>query len=309
MTKNKSFPGLIFHRPCAYALFMGIVGLMPVVNGCGGAGSGHKPMAKLESVAFNEKGADAFRKGDMEKALHFHKEALRYNLSMDNVKGAAIELLNISIVLKQMKRHNQAEKRLNEVFTLVEAEEKMGTARHSTREINKILAKAAMVMSLIQIQKEKLDMAGKWSRRALELCRIGGCLFEGRIRNVLGRVAYRQGDITTAQSEANAALGLNTKHNDQVEIANSLRTLGNTASDPDSAMRFFIKALAIDRNYGDGKKISDDLVSIGKIFADKGDAEQAELFYQRGLMVSKAVGDHETAKSIEAAIDGLGSNK
>ncbi len=307
MAKNKFFPGVVSSISRVCAAFIGIVAVISVVSGCGGAGGGPKPRAKLESVAFNEKGSDAFRKGDMKKALHFHKEALRYNLSMDNVRGAAIELLNISIVLKRMKRYEQAAKRLNEAFALAEAEEKMGVSRYPNKDMNKILAKAAMVMSLIHIRKERLAMAEKWSQRAQDLCRAGGCQFEGRIRNVLGRVAYKQGNIVTARKEANTALELNTKRQDQVEIANSLRMLGDTASDLDTAMRFYIKALAIDRDYGDGMKISTDLVSIGRIFADKGDMEQASLFYQRGLMVSKAAGDLEAAKRIETTLDALGA--
>lgn len=271
---------------------------------CGGILPPPLPPDAVAVNDMNKKGSAAYQKGDFEKAVRFHEEALRHCMAMDDVACAARELLNMAIIHRKKGDTEAAIRTVTGAFTLAGSELAIGAPREPGNEmLYEPLAGAALLMGLVALDKDDTAGAQRWTYKSLGLCKAAKCRFTGRIHNVMARVHANKGDRAAAMDVSRRALAASKREGDRAETANAYRLLGELADDADRALTLLGQALIIDRSLGLGEKISMDLAAMGAAHGRKGDEKQAALFFRRALAVSRAAGDETGIKRAAALLE------
>ncbi len=140
--------------------------------------------------------------------------------------------------------------------------------------------------------------AQSWVNKALEYCH--GCGAEGRLYNLMARISLA-GQPQDAMNYARRALALNRNAGDKNEEANSLRLIADTAfqsGDFKTAQQSYDDALRLDKDTGAAAKIALDLMGLGRSLARQGRRVEAIEYFQRAYSVSEGADD---AKAMEDA--------
>ncbi|MDH5637443.1 MAG: tetratricopeptide repeat protein, partial [Nitrospinota bacterium] len=165
-----------------------------------------------------------------------------------------------------------------------------------------------VLKAIILLSNGGQEDAGEWAERAMEHCQKAGCVDKGRILNVQGRVALAAGAHDTAETMANKAMAENRKNKNQVETANSIRLLAETAEargKTEVAIEQYQRALAIDREEKLGNKIAMDLLGLARGYSVKKNIELATLFAKRALIVSNAADCQSGARAASELLEKL----
>lgn len=258
-----------------------------------------------KSLVFNRQGVAAFEKGKYEKARKFHSEALRLSLSIDDVKTALAEYINVAVIDRRLSRSEDALAGLLQAYKLSEDDKMMAlpTEKKEGLEIEVVNISILMATTLLSISDT--NSARIWSERALTHCHKIKCAFTGTILNVLGRLEIAENNLFAARETINKALLLNRKDGDRKEEATSLRLLAKTAQTPEEALDNYQRALSIDRALGLPSKIGADLIGTGDSYSRLGKIEKAKLYYQRAHTVATANRDVKMAEKAASLLKNI----
>jgi tetratricopeptide (TPR) repeat protein len=143
--------------------------------------------------------------------------------------------------------------------------------------------------------------ARSWLNKALEYCH--GCGAEGRLYNLMARMVLAS-QPQEAMNYARRALALNRSAGDKNEEANSLRLIADASfklEDFKTAQQSYDEALRLDKDTGAATKIALDLMGLGRSIARQGRRTEAVEYFQRAYSVSEGVGD--TKAMDDAAVE------
>jgi len=255
------------------------------------AGCGSNPPALTEqqetAIQFNQRGENAFRRGDYAQALQEYQGALSIHRSVENMAGVATELLNLTVVYRRLGDKAGAQAALDQILT------ERSPAFSADQK-----AEAAYRKAGYYLDDGNEAEARSWLNKALEYCH--GCGAEGRLYNLMARMALA-GQPQDAMNHARRALALNRNAGDKNEEANSHRLIADALFNSDdfkTAEQSYDDALRLDKESGAAAKIALDLMGLGRSVARQGRRTEAVEYFQRAYSVSEGAGD---AKAMDAA--------
>jgi len=262
-----------------------------------------KPMPAREAAAIdaNRRGEALFRRGDVEGALRYYREALRISQSIEYLDGIAANAINLSIAYQRLGRLAEAR-----------ASAALLTDPGPLAFPPPVLAQASLRQALLDYDERNLDGAAEWAERAAEYCRRQGCPLAGAIDNVKGQLALDSGRIAAAADSAKSALDSSRAAGDRAEVANALRLLGSIAlrnGEGTSAQARFGEALEIDRPLAVPRKIYLDLIGLGRAGEMQGERALARSYYERAAAVAAAERDNAALAETRALLDRLDRNR
>ncbi|HET9735012.1 MAG TPA: hypothetical protein VFP62_07045 [Burkholderiales bacterium] len=256
--------------------------------------------AKVPSSAAmeaNRRAEVALRRGDLEVAALHYREALRRSLALEDADGIAANAINLSIVLQRQGKLEEARASLAPLLeraTLSYAAERR--------------AQAALRRAVLDLDERRTAGAAEWAERAAAWCGQP-CALAAAIQNVRGQLALEAGRHGEAAEAAKGALAAARAVSDDAEAANALRLAGMAAiaaGDGAGALAPLTEALAIDRNLGVPRKLTLDLIGLGRASALQGERDAARAYYERALAVSEADRDAAGVAEARALASALG---
>ncbi len=252
-----------------------------------------QPTAAMEA---NRRGEASLRRGDLDSAALYYREALRLSLAVEDANGIAANAVNLSIVYQRQGRYEEARGSLAPLL-------ERATLAHAPQH----RAQAALRRALLDLEEGRVAGAAEWVGRAAAWCGEP-CPLAAAIRNVQGQLALEAGRIDEAGAAAKSALAASRAAGESAEIANAQRLLGMAAlaaGDGAAARDALGEALAIDRELGIARRIALDLIGLGRASVLRGEREAARAYYERALAVSSADRDAAGASAARSLIDTL----
>jgi tetratricopeptide (TPR) repeat protein len=246
----------------------------------------------------NRRGEASLRRGELDGAALHYREALRLSLAVEDANGIAANAVNLSIVYQRQGKYEEARASL---VPLLEG----ATLSHAPER----RAQAALRRAVLDLDERRHAGASEWAERAAAWCGEP-CALVAAIQNVKGQLALEAGRFDEAAAAARSALAASRAAGEAAEIANAQRLLGMTAlaaGNGAAALDALREALAIDRELGIPRRISLDLIGLGRGSALRGEREAARGYYARARVVSEADRDAAGAAEARALIDALGS--
>lgn len=264
--------------------------LLAMLTGCASA---PKPLSpgQEQALVLNRQGMESFAAGDVLRAQRAFEAALVLERSVENEDGIALNLLNLAQCHQRLGLPELAARRLDQLLgdaTLTFAPQRR--------------AEAALQHALLALQRHDVAAAERWQRQGVADCGAT-CALAGKLHNLGARLALERGEASAALTAATAALGKS--EGDAVERANALRlqgaaqlALGQRAL----AEAALVQAMALDKDGGQGDKVYQDLLLLGRSSAD---SQLQRRYWQRALAVAQALGKAAAVKEIEALLAAL----
>lgn len=258
------------------------LGLLLLLAGCGAPGP-QPPAAQARLEDASLRGASQARAGDHAGAARRYEEALRIARSLDDADAVAVNSINLSIVYQRMGRDADARAAL----TLV-----LNDERRAFSETRRLQAELRMAIMALAVR----DTAGatSWAGRARERCQPLNCAQTPSILNVQAQAALESGQPAKAFTVANAAADRARSQDDPSEYANALRIVGRAQramGDAPAAVQALEKALEIDRELADARKIMADLLELAHASLAAGNKQAARNYQERATTISRALKD------------------
>jgi tetratricopeptide (TPR) repeat protein len=251
------------------------------VAGCGSAPS-RPSESQAAALAWNQRGQQAYARGDYPRALEYYRQALDLNRATEDVDGVARELVNLATVHRRLGERDKTRAALDEVLT-------PGGIPFSAVQ----RAEASHRLALFAAEDGDVAAARGFSERASVLC--GACAIEGAILNFQAGMRLTAGDAAAARALAARALAANRRHADaEEEEANSLRLAADAAlalKDYAAAVAGYQAALTLDKRAGRPHKIAADLLGLGDAARAQGRGNEAADYFRRARSVAEAGGD------------------
>ena len=245
-----------------------------------------QPTAAMEA---NRRGEASLRRGELDGAALYYREALRLSLAVEDANGIAANAVNLSIVYQRQGKYEEARASLAPLL-------ERATVAHAPER----RAQAALRRAVLDVEQRRSASAAEWAERAAAWCGEP-CPLTAAIRNVQGQLALEAGRLDEAAAAARSALAASRTASEPAEIANAQRLLGMAAlaaGDGAAARDALGEALAIDRELGISRRIALDLIGLGRASVLRGEREAARAYYERALAVSEA--DRDAAGAAEA---------
>lgn len=273
----------IFGRSC-YLLIL-------LLAACGSPPARISPLLE-NAVNYNLKANQSFQDRDYKNALISYSKALQVDKSIENSDGVALNLLNIALTQFALNQLDAAHASLDEVLDnaagLFQADQ---------------LAQAAMQKSIIYNAQAEAAAAASWINKADGYCKED-CAQQGLILNIRARLALDEHLPDAAIDLASKALSVHKKKMLPLEMANSLRLMGEALLEKqlcDKAIPALQEALQLDKNLGLPAKISTDLLLLGLAHT----ADRQGIFFRRAIAVSRAANDTAGERRALRALDSL----
>lgn len=260
------------------------LGLLLLLAGCGAPGP-QPPAAQARLEDARLRGASQARAGDHAGAARRYEEALKIARSLDDADAVAVNSINLSVVYQRMRRDADAIGVLGPILN----DER--NAFSATRRMQ-----AELRMAIMALATRDTAGAASWAKRAQERCQALNCAQTPAILNVQAQAALESGQAAEASTLANAAAGRARQRDDAAETANALRLVGRAQralGDAPAAVQALEKALEIDRELADPRKIMADLLELAHASLAAGNKQAARNYQERALAVSRALGDEK----------------
>ncbi|RZB32737.1 MAG: hypothetical protein AEth_00415 [Candidatus Argoarchaeum ethanivorans] len=222
-------------------------------------------------------------KGDLDKALKYHRDALKIHREIGYKQGEASDLGNIGLIYSNKDDLDNALKYLRDALKI-------------HREIGYKQGEASALgnIGLIYSDKGDLDKALKYHRDALKIHReIGYKQGEASDLGNIGLIYSYKGDLDKALKYHRDALKIHREIGYKQGEANQLGNIGLIYSDKgdlDKALKYHRDALKIDKEIGYKRGEASDLGNIGLIYSDKGDLDKALKYLRDALKIDKEIG-------------------
>jgi len=142
-----------------------------------------------------------------------------------------------------------------------------------------------------------------WAGQAERRCAGLSCEYAATILNVRAEVELQS--ARAADAERLATTAAEHAGSNPAERANALRTLGRARQaqgQAAAAIEPLQRALALDRELGDPRKILTDLSELSRAADAAGDTRAAHDYRERSLAVSRAMSDGKSTAEMEALL-------
>jgi predicted ATPase/tRNA A-37 threonylcarbamoyl transferase component Bud32 len=135
---------------------------------------------------------------------------------------------------------------------------------------------------------------------------------QGALRRLLGMAYWGLSDYVTAGQLYAESLALSQAVNDEAEMSESFKGLGDVArrrGDFEEARLYFSRCLALCERMGDQMKIGQALIRLGLVARIQGDYPLAESYYRRGLAVFEALDEPVRMASVQSGMGLIASDQ
>jgi tetratricopeptide (TPR) repeat protein len=204
----------------------------------------------------------------------------------------AANAINLSVV-EQWLGHND------------EARAALGTVLENPRTpfSERRMLQAELRRAILELSVNNVGAAAVWVAQAERRCAGLSCEYAATILNVRAQVALESAAAAEAENIALAAA--ERSRSNRVEAANALRTIGRARQaqgQPQAAIEPLQRALALDRELGDPRKILADLTELSRAAEGAGDPRAARDYRERSIAVSRAISDGKAGAEMEALL-------
>jgi len=251
-----------------------------LLSNCGAKPQG-LPVVLQEAMAHNRKGIVAQQQGRHQVSREEFRQAYALYASVENAEGMLTTLINLSRIARRQNSLDQAQVNLDLAATL------------STDDPT-LKAELAFETSLLLLARGAIDEAQQWVVKAIYSTPKQD---KGSYFNLLARILFLQGDDLEAERTARRALNI-LKGQEPTEQANAYRLLGDInvkAGLFETAIEFYLKALAADKQGALSPRIAEDLQRLAQASLKKNSTQAAIDYFSRALSVSMNGGDSTTA--------------
>jgi len=241
-----------------------------------------------------QRAAVAIRSGDLEGAARQYGEAARLAATVENTDAVAANAINQSIVYQWMGRDAEARDALARV---------LDDPRRSFSERRRL--QAELRRAIVELALQNPVSAATFAERAAQRCANFSCEYAATILNVQAQIALEAQRAAEAEQLATRAAERARSRSDRAETANALRLLGKARrvqNNPQAAIQPLERALAIDRDLADPRKILADLTELSLSNSAAGNRDAARDYYERALTVSRALQDTRGLAEMEAQL-------
>jgi tetratricopeptide (TPR) repeat protein len=251
-----------------------------------------EPLAKSRLAEAEGRAAAFARSGDYASAARFYADALRMATALENADAIAANAINLSVVQQWLGHNDDARRALAAV---------LDDPRTPFSERRKL--QAELRRAILELSVNNVGAAAIWAAQAEQRCASLSCEYASTILNVRAQVELESARAAEAERLAGAAAehaGPNA-----AERANALRTMGrarHAQGNSAAAIEPLQRALALDRELGDPRKILADLSELSRAADAAGDARAALDYRERGLAVSRAMSDGKSGSEMEALL-------
>ena len=222
-------------------------------------------------------------KGDLVKALKYHQNALKIDKEIDYRRGEATHLGNIGMIYGYKGDMDQALKYFQDALDI---DKEIGYRQGEADQLGNI--------GLIYSDKGELDQALKYFQDALDIDKeIGYRQGEADQLGNIGLIYSDKGDMDQALKYQQDALKIDKEIGYRQGEANTLGNIGliyRAKGDLNQALKYHQEALKIHKKVGYRQGEATDLVNIGLIYGDKGDPDQALKYNQDARKIRKEIG-------------------
>ncbi len=248
------------------------------IAACGGQKPQVLPSTQAKANEYNQSGMKAAERGDYKKSLYYYEEALKKNQTIEDTEAMAVNMINMAVIYQKIGETAKAHKLIESALLVPD--------------ISNSLKSEAM------FEKARLFFKGKEFSKAKEHVAKSLSLNkgprDGSRWNLLGRIALMEEKDEEAMRAVAMALKLNQENKLTTEEANSLRLMAEINAKKgffNESKELYLKALRIDKDIGDGKRIALDLRGLGDIALKQLNYGDAISFYKRAYDVSSSAGD------------------
>ncbi len=246
-----------------------------LLSACGQTGPVRN--ARLELAAEHSHSAQrAFGRGDYGVARRQYEMALRIDVSVENVNGIAMDMLNLARVNQALRDIDTAQAYLD---TLLKDEALQYPAQY--------LAAAATQKALLLLQSGDVANVRSWLDRAEKWCE-SACELGSAIDNARAALALREKDVDRALQRAGRAAS-SSRGEHPLEYANALRYMSEARlmrGEFKLSLQLSAEALEVDKSLGLPEKIKQDLLLSARACEGMKDVEQAERFRARASRIA-----------------------
>jgi len=266
--------------------------LILVTAACAAPKPPPEPLAKSRLAEAEARAAALARSGDYAAAAKFYGDALRMATALENADAIAANAINLSVVQQWLGQNDEARRALAAV---------LDDPRTPFSERRKL--QAELRRAILELSVNNVGAAAVWAGQAERRCAGLSCEYAATILNVRAQVELESAHPADAERLATAAA----EHagSNAAERANALRTLGRARQaqgQAAAAIEPLQRALALDRELGDPRKILADLSELSRAADAAGDARAASDYRERSLAVSRAMSDGKSTSEMEALL-------
>lgn len=251
-----------------------------------------EPLAKSRLAEAEARAAALARSGDYAAAARFYADALRMAIALENADAIAANAINLSVVEQWLGHNDEARKALAAV---------LDDPRTPFSEQRKL--QAELRRAILELSVNNVGAAAVWAAQAELRCAGLSCEHAATILNVRAQVELDSAHA--ADAERLAAAAAEHAGSNPAERANALRTMGRARQaqgQPAAALEPLQRALALDRELGDPRKILADLSELSRAADAAGDARAAHDYRERSLAVGRAMSDGRSSAEMEALL-------
>lgn len=254
--------------------------------GCAGGGQRISDKAQ-QGLNENQRGMRALNKGQHQQALVHFQRARQIAESVEDSDAIAANLINSATAYRLMGQSGKARQALKQVL------DGKPLSYPQQRRIE-----ASMQWTLMALDSGQLNEAAIELQRARQWC-DSDCPAHARLLAMSAYLALAQGASNQALGQAQAAVKLQRRQDDQQGLADALRVLGLARlaqGQAAQALQPLGEALEIDKRLGLSTALVKDLMALARAHAAQGDNTRAQHHYQRAEQVARADGQHASVQ-------------
>ena len=239
---------------------------------------------KNRAAEYTEYGNEQYNQGNYATALTFFRQALAYNVSVDNEKGIVESRNSLGKVYLALGQEDDALTSFRAALELAEALEDAA-----------LIARCSSNLGELYIRGERYDLAGEALARALENTDTSRSTSDLAILyHNLGMVAKKSDDLSGAMEHFTRALRINTELKLYQEMASNhymIASLYSKGQEYAKALEHAGTALQYDKRVENSPGIAQDLLALGIISLRSSDREKAYAYFKRSHQVYLGLGD------------------
>lgn len=256
------------------------------------------PTVIQQSLEANAAGLSEHESGDNEGALAEYEKALRLSRSVEDADGTASNLINMAVILRSMGKPQRALVRLEEIL-------KNDLISYPQARV----AEAAYLKGKLYMESpERKGDAEQWIDHAIRECTASQCKDMGRIWNLRAKLKNIQKKYDVAIDSAQKGLEYNRQNNDEIELANSVRLLGEAylaQGKYQEALERFGVAFDMDQRQAHSGKMARDLMGMGYCHEGLKQPDKALTHFRRVTVIAAYSSDDKTINEAFSSINRL----